>query len=147
MQMRHAGLVFDLPDGWRDESALLFVGPSRAPQLPTTTPVQRPGEALAVRFRSHEGKSTEALLEEDLHAARAFDTAIDVVAVESFSCGLGAGKVQERALQLAGQPVLQLVACVVVGPVAVTATASYGASDKDARVRLLDVIRSLRATP
>jgi hypothetical protein len=65
-----------------------------------------------------------------------------------FECGLGRGWLVEEQVSIAAQPVRQWTACIVVGPLAILASASAAALDAEAaRPALLRVLSSLSAVP
>jgi hypothetical protein len=143
--VQHASLALDVPAGWTDQSTLLFVAP--AAELNGVVPGRAaPGEAIAVRFAAATGRSAGECLQEQLRAVQLSDPKARLASESDFQCGLGAGRLAELELELAGERLSQLVACVVVGPVAVVASASCGsAAFPQQRAQLLSVLSSLRA--
>jgi hypothetical protein len=143
--VQHASLALDLPDGWTDQSTLLFVAPP--PESTDVVPGKAlPGEAIAVRFAAAAGRSAAECLQQQLRSAQQADPNARLISESDFHCRLGAGRLAEQELELAGERLSQLVACVVVGPVAVVASASCGSGAfSQQRARLLAVLTSLRA--
>jgi hypothetical protein len=143
--IQHAGLALDVPAGWTDQSTLLFVAPVPAP-VDVAQPRAAPVEAIAVRFAAAGGRTAEDCLDEQLGSARLTDPKARVLGVSDFHCGLGAGRLGEQTLEIAGERLCQLIACVVVGPVAIVASASCGeANFPRQREHLLQALASLRA--
>jgi len=145
MWIRHGALEIDIPESWRDESALLFMAPPASSALPTANPLKAVGEALAVRFGLAAGRSAPEILAEQVALVRAVDPEMTVVAENNFKCGLGEGRLVEQQMRMGDQTIRQLMACVITGPVAVMATTSAGAAAfAGARPRLLSILRSLK---
>jgi hypothetical protein len=143
--VQHASLALDVPDGWTDQSTLLFVAPPAA-STDVVPARATPGEAIAVRFAAAAGRSAADCLKEQLGSTRLTDPHARVISETDFRCGLGPGRLAEQELEVAGQRLSQLIACVVVGPVAVVASASCAsAAFARHRARLLEALCSLRA--
>ena len=148
MLTRHANIAVDIPAGWRDESTILFVAPPAASTLPTTASVTAPGEAVALRFALARGRTADALLSEQVDLARAADAELVTGESAAFNCQLGHGRLVELQMKIANQTIIQLLACVVTGPLAVMATASTGSIGfSAARPRLLAILESLQVSP
>lgn len=147
MKVRHGNLGLEVPDSWSDQSTLLFVAPlPEAPALPMLRAQDEPTEAVSVAFRRAQGKSAQALLEEQAQALSTMDEGFVVLSSGPFSSGLGPGwKITQRVL-MGGAALRQISAAFVLGPVAVIATAA--ASDarfERVEVALTQVLRSLSA--
>ncbi len=145
MEVQHGGLIIDVPEGWSDQSTLLFVAPRDSQTAATVAKVAVPTVAVAVRFRGSDGLDAVAVLAEELSGVRAADP--DAVELEAgpFSCPLGAGAFRVVRLRVSQAPLVQITAAVVLGPVCVLATAS-AAEARFSRVRdeLLRVLQSMR---
>ncbi len=145
MEVRHGGLVIDVPEGWSDQSTLLFVAPRDEATAATVAKVAVPTEAVAVRFRMSEDKDAAAVLAEEFTGVRAADPDAEEIESGPFSCPLGAGAYRVARVRVGHAPLVQLTAAVVLGPVCVLATAS-AAEARFPRVRedLLRTLRSMR---
>ncbi len=146
VSIQHAALAIDIPDEWKDQSTLLFVAPPPAPADYADARPKVPGQAIAVRFVDAAGRSASDYLKEQHAAAVATDPASRLVNESEFRCGLGSGRIMEQELTLAGYRLCQYSACVILGPIAVLATASCGAgASADERAKLVERLKSLRA--
>ena len=128
MPLQHGGLVIEVPDGWADRSSLLFVAPREPSTLPSAVKVEEPTESLSVRFESVDPETTAMSLLEDEHARFVATVGIEPEVVEdaAFVCPLGAGRQRIQKIALGGAPLRQICVAVVVGKVAVLATATAG---------------------
>ncbi|HEY4220582.1 MAG TPA: hypothetical protein VGO62_04550 [Myxococcota bacterium] len=121
MQVRHGGLVLDVPSDWLDQSSLLFVAPRAASTLPSAVKVSSPVESLAVRTVVVDaGVSARALLDADNAALASVDASADLVSEGA----LGAGYQRVHRVTLLGHPLRQVSFALVVGELAVLATAT-----------------------
>ncbi len=144
MEFRHGGLRLDLPDGWLDQSTLLFVAPPTRESTMSTHRVVEPSEAVSVNFVLDPG-DPKALLAEQARSLAAADPDFEVLEEAPFACGLGDGWCCVQRMAVRGVPVRQIAVACAVGPVAVVATAaapesSFGAS----RARLRAILESMR---
>lgn len=124
MRLVHGGLALDLPEGWSDQSTLLFTAPVDDAALPTTRRTVRSTESVAVTFAFAGDDDADAIVRDEVEKLRAADANLTLVDVGPFSCALGAGRLAVVKLTLADTPLVQLTAAVVVGRIVVRATAS-----------------------
>ncbi len=124
MRLVHGGLALDLPEGWSDQSTLLFTAPVDDAPLPTAHRPARSTESLALTFALAKDADADAVVRDEVDKLRAADPGLVLVEVRPFSCGLGAGALAVVRLSLADIALRQLTAAVVVGPVVVRATVS-----------------------
>ena len=125
MELRHGGFVVDVPEGWQDQSALLLVAP---PPSATPMKIDEPTETLAIRFVAVGANDTAiSLLEgEQARLEAALESKVIVVDDAPFTCALGVGWHRTHKVSIAGVPLRQLCVAIVVGDVAVLATATAG---------------------
>ena len=64
MEIRHGGLVLDIPETWMDRSTLLFIRPPEKPSLPTATAIAPTTEAVSINFVLRPDGKAEAVLDE-----------------------------------------------------------------------------------
>jgi hypothetical protein len=146
ISIQHAALAIDIPDEWRDQSTLLFVAPPPPPTDYADSKPKVPGQAIAVRFVEAAGRSASDYLKEQHVVAVATDPNARLINEAEFRCGLGPGRIMEQELTLAGHRLCQFSACVIIGPIAVLATASCGAGAPAVeRTKLVERLASLRA--
>ncbi|MDP2339998.1 MAG: hypothetical protein Q8O67_03485 [Deltaproteobacteria bacterium] len=124
MRLVHGGLALDLPEGWSDQSTLLFTAPVDDVPLPTAKRTTRPTESLAVTFGLAGSDDADAVVREEVEKLRAADPALELVEVRPFTGGLGTGSLAVVRLSLAEIALRQLTVAVVVGPVVIRATVS-----------------------
>jgi hypothetical protein len=130
MRLVHGGLALDLPEGWSDQSTLLFTAPVDDVPMPTAKRTARPTESLAVTFGLAQRRAggadddADAVVREEVERLKAADPALELVEVRPFVGGLGKGSLAVVKLTLAEIALRQLTVAVVVGPVVVCATAS-----------------------
>ncbi len=122
--VRHGGLAIDIPDGWADQSTLLFVAPRLEPNPRALHTELRPTETVSVRFVLGENLDAKELLAAQIDAMKVTDPDFAVVASGAFSSGLGAGWQQTQRITVGGVALKQLATATVIGPVAVLATAT-----------------------
>jgi hypothetical protein len=148
MELRHGGLVIDLPEGWSDQSTLLFVAPPPAlvGAVPAANAVAQPTEAVSLRFAVAGGREARALLEEQTAALRRTDPALSLVEEGPFSAPFGRGWRVVQRLSLGGIALRQIAVACLRGEVALLATAVAGdAAFARAEETLLGILGSLRA--
>jgi hypothetical protein len=141
-EQKYGRLTLDVPDGWQDESTLLFVTP---PAAGMAAPLS--GRA-AESFRANVSVSVQPLVEGDpteprayLEAAtallRAHGAAFEDAGASSITIGGRAGWAMERVLEHGGRLVRQLTAVAIADGRAVIATASCEASRAAAELAAL----------
>ena len=124
MEIQHGGPVVDVPEGWADQSTLLFVAPPQSHAAPTVSKVAAPTEAIAIRFRVSNQQDAAALLGEEAAGLRSTDPELALVEEGPFRSGLGVGAFVIHRLQVAQTPLLQMSTATVLGPICILATAS-----------------------
>ncbi|MBI1946853.1 MAG: hypothetical protein HYS27_14250 [Deltaproteobacteria bacterium] len=143
--MRHGGLLLDVPEGWADQSTLLFVAPPEVGAAPTANRSVQATEAIAVRFAVGETDARQVVQAESA-ALTAADPQATLLSEGAFSCGLGSGWQVVQRLTVGGVVLRQLSCAVTVGAVTVvaTATAADARFDKQ-RAQLERVLASMRS--
>lgn len=147
MDVRHGGLIIDVPEGWADQSTLLFVAPPEAVSAPTANRSVQATEVVSVRFAfGDEGTDARAALHKEAAAMAAGDAQFSVLTEGTFTCGLGAGWRVIQRVSIGGVALRQISCAVVVGAVTViaTATAADARFDKQ-QAQLERVLASMRA--
>lgn len=125
MRMRHGGLGIDIPEGWADQSTLLFVAPLREQRLPTARQPGASTEAISINFMQAGAKDAAALTADHIAQLSSIDPERSPVGIaEPFETGLGMGALQRVRLTISGVVVRQLVVAVVVAGIAVVAQAA-----------------------
>lgn len=144
MKLQHGRLSIDVPPGWSDQSTLLLVAPPDETSAPTASSVHHATEAVAVHFIIAGDDDARALLGQDIERLQKLDAELVLVEQGPFTCGLGEGWSTVQRYRLGGSVIKQISVCVLVGPVAVMASASTtdGGFDKKAPA-LWNVLRSL----
>jgi hypothetical protein len=122
--VRHGGFAIDVPAGWADQSALLFVAPRIDGEARTLAPQTRPTETIAIRFAIGAEGDARTILEAQLPDLRVTDPDLQVTASGPFTSSLGAGWQQTQTIHVGGIALVQIATCTVIGPIAVLATAT-----------------------
>ena len=134
MEIRYGALVIDVPADWSDQSSLLFVAPASANDLPSTVKVEEPVETLSLRIVPHDDQTAQQMLDREEEKLLAVAAKPEVVEDAPFTCPLGNGWQRVHKVKIAGAPLRQICVVVVVGRLAVLATATSGEA-RFARVR------------
>ena len=122
MQMRHGGLVLDLPEGWSDRSTLLFTGPREK---------DRPGPAMSVHFLIGEGKDPRGVLIQEFEKRAEVDPDAKVLEEGEFTSRLGQGWCLQQVSTLDDDAIRQVSVCFAIGPVCILAHATCDATQWD----------------
>lgn len=122
MEMRHGGLVMDLPEGWSDRSTLLFTGPR-------TT--DAPGPAMSVHFLIGEGKDPRGVLIAEFEKRAEVDPTAKVLEEGAFRSRLGEGWCLQQESTADDLHIRQISVCFALGPVCILAHATCDAHQWD----------------
>lgn len=122
MQMRHGGLVFDLPEGWSDRSTLLFTGPRSG---------EEPGPAMSLHFLIGEGTEPRAILISEFEKRVEVDPSAKVLEEGTFASRLGEGWCLHQSSTVDDATIRQVSVCFVLGPICILAHATCDASRWD----------------
>ena len=136
VEVRHGGFALDLPEGWSDQSTLLFIGPT-GDGFP---------DAVSVKFSLDAPATPRAILDAQAAQLGMVDPDFTVLDDGPFHCGLGDGWRFVQRLTLDGVVMQQITAAVIVGGVTVIATASAGeARFAEQEAKLVEVLESMRS--
>ncbi len=146
LTLRHGELSISLPNGWTDQSTLLFLGPPTHASLPTLTPTKEPPAVVSVRFlQTHEPDPREVLADE-CRKMQQLDPTFAVLSQGPFQSGLGEGWHLLQKSALMGSEMRQLVVCFCLERTTILASAAVGASSFDEmETTLRGVLESLDA--
>ncbi len=115
MEMRHGGLVMDLPEGWSDRSTLLFTGPRTA---------DAPGPAMSIHFLLGEGTDPRAILIQEFEKRSEVDPTAKVLEEGAFKSRLGDGWCLQQHSTADDLAIRQISVCFSLGPVSILAHAT-----------------------
>jgi hypothetical protein len=131
--LRHGGIDVDVPDGWSDQSNLVFVAPGESP------------ETISIRFTAVEGKSARELAHAEIAALSRLESHVQLTSEGAFMTGLGEAYRVEIRVLLESVPMTQVVYAVIIEPLAVIATATAMTDSFEAtREKVEKTIASLR---
>jgi hypothetical protein len=148
MEVRHGGLILDVPEGWADQSTLLFVAPPdvQAQSAPTANKSVQATEVVSVRFMFGQHDEARAALKGETEAMAAADAQFAVISEGPFTCGLGEGWRIVQRVHVGGIALRQISCAVVVGAVTVLASATAGdARFEKMQAQLDQVLTSMRS--
>ncbi|OGQ11135.1 MAG: hypothetical protein A2138_20930 [Deltaproteobacteria bacterium RBG_16_71_12] len=138
-------MIVDVPEGWADQSTLLFVAPPELGPAPSANRTVRATEAVSVRFALGEPDARRPLQQESAALAAA-DPQVALLSEGEFTCGLGAGWQVVQRVTVGGIALRQLSCAVTVGAVTVVATATAADARFDKQRALLErVLASMRS--
>lgn len=154
--VRHGGFAIDVPDGWSDQSTLLFVAPRLASDPRSLHGEVKPTETISVRFVLGAGAGeagagaleldAAGLLASQVEALKVTDPDFTVLATGPFTSGLGEGWQQTQRITVGGVALLQLATATVIGPIAILATATAAeAKFANVEAQLTSVLSSMKA--
>lgn len=142
MELRHGKVRLELPDGWLDQSTLLFVQPRAQVE---TVPAPAVTSNLSVRFAFGAGLSARELIEAEMSKLELVQPSLERIASGPFESPLGAGWHEHVRASLLDVAVEQLAVAWVVGDLGIIACCSCGARElKQERPRLEAMLRAIR---
>lgn len=145
-EVRHGGFAIDVPDGWSDQSTLLFVGPLEPTSATSLESTRALPETIAIRFSMVGADDPRQLLIAQADQLADIDPDFEVTDEGSFDCPLGDGFQYTHRLSLDGVTMRQITVACAVGAVVIVATASAADERFDKKkAELIAILSSMRA--
>lgn len=144
--MRHGELEIQLPDGWTDQSTLLFQGPPESASRPTLSRIADSNPTVSVRFFHREAADPREILAEELRQLQELDPDCTLQTQGPITSALGEGwHIVHRTGEEQG-PMQQLLACFCLPKTVILACAQSHAHSFSATEPLLrEILSSLAA--
>jgi hypothetical protein len=144
--IRHGELEIQLPEGWTDQSTLLFQGPPETASRPTLSRIADSNPTVSVRFFHRESADPRDVLAEEFRQLQAMDPGCTMQQQGPLSSELGEGWHLVHRSGDAQEPMQQILACFCLPKTVVLACAqSHAHSFPALEPMLRTILRSLAA--